>query len=175
MKKRAMVLMKEWRSTQPNPTLEWVILELERMGIRKLNGHSASLSDELKARKEVAEVSILDCLFFLNIRSSLILVSSSGQKSISDCKRRNILQLPSKRWYRWGNNQACTPPSPNSTYLSELQPKQEDWAVHEYPHPAEGEWSYWWRALRSSNLMDFQKEWTGKTQNWKHYWNSKFI
>ena len=46
-----------------------VILELERKGVRKLNGHSASLSDELKARKEVAEVSILDCLFCLNIHS----------------------------------------------------------------------------------------------------------
>jgi len=64
MKERAMVLMKEWRSMQPNPTLEWMILELERLGVRKLNGHSASLSDELKARKEVAEVSILDCFFF---------------------------------------------------------------------------------------------------------------
>ena len=66
MKERAMVLMKEWRSMQPNPTLEWMILELERLGVRKLNGHSTSLSDELIARKEVAEVSILDCLFFLN-------------------------------------------------------------------------------------------------------------
>ena len=84
---------------QPNPTREWVILELERLGVHKLIGHSASLSDELKVRKEVAEVSISDCLFFLNIRSSLILISSSGQKSISDCKRQNILQPPSKRWY----------------------------------------------------------------------------
>jgi len=48
---------------QPNPTMEWVILELERLGICKLIGHSASLSDELKARKEVAEVIILDCFF----------------------------------------------------------------------------------------------------------------
>jgi len=69
MKEGAIVLMKEWRSMQPNPTLEWVILELEQMGFRKWNGHSASLSDELKSRKEVAEVSILDCLFFLNIHS----------------------------------------------------------------------------------------------------------
>jgi hypothetical protein len=88
MKESAMVLINEWRSMQPKPTRKWVILELERMGVRKLlNGHSASLSDELKARKEVAEVSILDCLLFcLYIRSSLILVTSSGQKSVSDCK-----------------------------------------------------------------------------------------
>ena len=51
---------------QPNPTREWVILELERLGIRKLlNDNTASLSDELKARKEVAEVNILNCLLFL--------------------------------------------------------------------------------------------------------------
>ena len=99
MKESAMVLINEWRSMQPKPTREWVILELERLGVRKLlNGHSASLFDELKARKEVAKVSILYCfLFCLYIRSSLILVTSSGQKSISDCKWRNVLQPPSKR------------------------------------------------------------------------------
>jgi hypothetical protein len=46
MKESTMVLIKEWRSMQPNPTMEWVILELERLGICKLIGHSASLSDE---------------------------------------------------------------------------------------------------------------------------------
>ncbi len=72
---------------QPNLTKEWVILELERPDIHKLEGHSTSLSDELKARKEVTEVSISNCLSFcLYIRSLLILVSLSGQKSISDCK-----------------------------------------------------------------------------------------
>ncbi len=128
MKESAMVLINEWRSMQPKPTREWVIVELERLGVRKLlNGHSASLSDELKARKEVPEVSILYCLLFcLYIHSSLILVTSSGQKSISDCKWRNVLRPPSKRWYRCRNNQACTPPSPDSVSLSERQPKQGD-------------------------------------------------
>ncbi len=60
MKERAQALTKEWRSMQPNPTKEWVILELERLGVRKLHGNSTSLSDELKARKEVAEVSIFN-------------------------------------------------------------------------------------------------------------------
>ena len=65
-KKSAMVWINEWKSMQPIPTREWVILELERLGIRKLlNDNTASLSDELKARKEVAEVSILNCLLFL--------------------------------------------------------------------------------------------------------------
>ena len=43
--------------------IEWVILELELLGVRKVIGHAVSLSDELKARKEVAEVSIFDCFF----------------------------------------------------------------------------------------------------------------
>ena len=65
-KKSAMVCLNEWKSIQPIPTREWVILELERLGIRKLlNDNTASLSDELKARKEVAEVNILNCLLFL--------------------------------------------------------------------------------------------------------------
>ena len=59
MRERAKALTKEWRSMQPIPTKEWVILELERLGVRKMQGYSAaSLSDELKVRKEDAEVSI---------------------------------------------------------------------------------------------------------------------
>ena len=61
MKEHAKAQTKEWRSMQPNPTKEWVILELERLNICKLHGNSTSLiSDELKARKEVAEVSIFN-------------------------------------------------------------------------------------------------------------------
>jgi hypothetical protein len=127
MRERAKALCKTWRTMQPNPTKEWVTLELERLGVRKVHDYSTLLSDDLKARKEVAEVSILNCLLFcLYIRSSLILVSSSGQKNISDCKWQNVLRPPSKRWYCRQNNQACTPPSPDSISLSERQPKQGD-------------------------------------------------
>jgi hypothetical protein len=102
LKERAQALTKEWKSMQPKLTRKWVILELERLGVRKLlNGHFASHSDEINASKEVAEVSIFYCLLFcLYIRSSLILITSLGQKSISDCKWQNVLQPPSERWYR---------------------------------------------------------------------------